>query len=320
MHPTACKYLRFQWNNRVFEFTSLPFGLAPAPLVFTKLLKPVAMILRKESIRILIYLDDMLVMAANPSLLKQHLKVVTYLLKHLGFILNQKKCVMTPTQSIEFLGFRVGSTRMTLSLPLEKVHKVQKECRHTCNMSSVTGRQLAHLIGLMTSTLPAIQEAPLHYRALQRLKIAAVSSVQPDYSNTVKLSSRGSSGLKLVDKLLGNHDCSSHIASLSLSHTRDRCLNTKMGCLSPRIKCSNRRTMVTSRIQESYQLVGAEGCLPSSSIFHQQFPPLPRPNLYGQCCSHCLHQSEGGHSFSKAVPSCPGVLGLVCSETNHHAC
>ena len=131
---------------------------------------------------------------------------------------------------------------------------------------------------------------------------------------------RDSSGLELVDKLLGNHDCSSHNASLSLSHTRDRCLNTRMGCLSPRIKCSNGRAMVTSRIQESHQLVGVEGCLPSSSIFRQQFPSLPRQSLYGQCFSHCLHQSEGGHSFSKAVPSCPGVLGLVCSETNHHTC
>ena len=40
MHRSVCKYLRFCWKEEVYEFQSLPFGLAPAPLLFTKLLKP----------------------------------------------------------------------------------------------------------------------------------------------------------------------------------------------------------------------------------------------------------------------------------------
>jgi hypothetical protein len=30
------KYLRFEWDNKVFQFRALPFGLAITPLVFTK--------------------------------------------------------------------------------------------------------------------------------------------------------------------------------------------------------------------------------------------------------------------------------------------
>ena len=37
---------------------------------------------------------------------------------------------------------------------------------------SATARQLAHLIGLFTATLPAVLPAPLHYRGLQELKHA----------------------------------------------------------------------------------------------------------------------------------------------------
>jgi hypothetical protein len=35
------KYLRFEWDNKVFQFRALPFGLAIGPLVFTKLFQVV---------------------------------------------------------------------------------------------------------------------------------------------------------------------------------------------------------------------------------------------------------------------------------------
>ena len=46
IHPNSRKYLRFCHNSRVFQFTSLPFGLAKAPQVFTMIVKEVKL---KES-------------------------------------------------------------------------------------------------------------------------------------------------------------------------------------------------------------------------------------------------------------------------------
>ena len=40
------KYLRFLWKETLLEFACLPFGLATAPRVFTKLMKPVVAMLR----------------------------------------------------------------------------------------------------------------------------------------------------------------------------------------------------------------------------------------------------------------------------------
>ena len=56
------KYLRFQFQNITYGLQCLPFGLSTAPRAFTKLLKPVIAILRSSGIRIVIYLDDILVM------------------------------------------------------------------------------------------------------------------------------------------------------------------------------------------------------------------------------------------------------------------
>ena len=46
VHQDDHRYLRFMWKGKAFEFTTLPFGLAPAPFFFTKLLKPVVSFLR----------------------------------------------------------------------------------------------------------------------------------------------------------------------------------------------------------------------------------------------------------------------------------
>ena len=43
----------------------MAFGLAPAPRVFTKLLKEVGAFLRKRGIRLVIYLDDLLILNSD---------------------------------------------------------------------------------------------------------------------------------------------------------------------------------------------------------------------------------------------------------------
>ena len=54
------KYLRFMWQNKVYEFTCLPFGLACAPCVFTKVMKPLVSSLRIMGHESCDYLDDSL--------------------------------------------------------------------------------------------------------------------------------------------------------------------------------------------------------------------------------------------------------------------
>ena len=57
------KYVRFQWKALLYEFCCLCFGISPAPLDFTKLLKVPIPLSRKLKARITVYLDDMLLMA-----------------------------------------------------------------------------------------------------------------------------------------------------------------------------------------------------------------------------------------------------------------
>lgn len=62
VHKDDRKFLQFPWQNKIFHFTTLAFGLSATPWAFTKVLKPIISRLRNEGIRLIIYLDDMLIL------------------------------------------------------------------------------------------------------------------------------------------------------------------------------------------------------------------------------------------------------------------
>ena len=64
LHPET-QYVMFQWKGNLYQFLCLCFGLGPAPRIFTKLLKIPIPILRRINIRLIIYLDDIIIMGRS---------------------------------------------------------------------------------------------------------------------------------------------------------------------------------------------------------------------------------------------------------------
>lgn len=58
VHKLYRRYLRFKFQNKIYEFQVLPFGLSTAPYIFTKMMKPVIEHSRKQGIVCTVYLDD----------------------------------------------------------------------------------------------------------------------------------------------------------------------------------------------------------------------------------------------------------------------
>ena len=127
VHPDSQGFLSFLWNQTQYQFTCLPFGLSCAPRIFTKVMKPIVGFLRERGVRLIIYIDDILIMAQSQALAYQHLLLTLDVLELVGFLVNYTKSITSPTQEIDFLGLVVNSRTMTLSLPQEKILKIQKE-------------------------------------------------------------------------------------------------------------------------------------------------------------------------------------------------
>ena len=58
---------------------------------------------------------------------------------------------------------------MTLSIPQEKMRKIQQDARRLLIKSTPTVREVAQFVGKASATIRALPTAPLHYRALQFL-------------------------------------------------------------------------------------------------------------------------------------------------------
>lgn len=166
IHSAHRKLLRFRWQGRLYEFQCLPFGLTSAPRIFTKLMKPVMAILRRRSIRCMIFIDDILLLSQSREELFQITQEFAKLLGLLGFLVNADKSIMTPCQSLTYLGFMVDSVQMTLTLPMEKLELIIQDCCRALAQPQVPVRDLARIIGRMSATTQAILPAPLHYHRI----------------------------------------------------------------------------------------------------------------------------------------------------------
>jgi len=107
------RLLCFRWQVRTYQFTCLPFGLSSATWAF-KTTRPIMTTLRSLGLRMIIYIDDILIMAETKLMAKQHTAGLIFLLEKLGFITK-------PTQEIDFLGLTINSQRIEIKMPGEKI-------------------------------------------------------------------------------------------------------------------------------------------------------------------------------------------------------
>ena len=187
--PQFHNLLLFRVGLETYQFKCLPFRLCTAPRVFTKTLKPMVEILRSTGIRLVIYIDDMLLMASSSKLLTEQVHSTLFLLENAGFIINNnKKSLLDPTQEIEFLGMIINSVKMDISLPGEKIKNIRQEAQKLLNHLRPSAHLLFQLIGKLNATTPALQMAPLFCRSLQRCLKQALETNSQNYQSPVQLS------------------------------------------------------------------------------------------------------------------------------------
>ena len=77
------------------------------------------------NIRIINYADDILLVAKTRKESKQKTETFVNLLKHLGIVINFKKCKLKPSRRLEFLGYTIDTKAMTLYVPRRNVKKLR---------------------------------------------------------------------------------------------------------------------------------------------------------------------------------------------------
>lgn len=119
-----------------------------------------------------------------------HLTLTLDTLECLGFLVNYDKSILVPTQRIEFLGIVVNSASMEIPFPQKKVLNIMHEARNLLASEAVSARQLARMVGMLSSCIPAVIPAPLHYHSLQLMKNQAVFRGGYNQQTTLPLSAQ----------------------------------------------------------------------------------------------------------------------------------
>ena len=88
IHQDHLHLLQFQWMEKTYQFLCLPFGLTSAPRVFTKVLKSLIGTLRQMGIRLVVYLDNILILHQGREELAP---LICNLFEALGLVIDTMK-------------------------------------------------------------------------------------------------------------------------------------------------------------------------------------------------------------------------------------
>ena len=268
--PHHQKFLSFKW---VFHFTCLLFSLSSAPRTFTKVTGPVASYLWGRGVKMVIYLDDMLFLHQEKERLVGIRNMVLDLLENLGFLVNYRKSELHPVQEIQFLGFKIDSLSMEISLPSETVLSTVQEAQNLLQKNQVSG-------------IPAVLSAPLHYRGLQSLKHQALRA--GNYNSIVPMSREARDDL---DYSSSEDERAAPSERPALSGDHNRCFPPGLG--STLSGWQHKGPLDGSRETPTHKLPRAPRSYPRNQGLLSREERDGDPSENGQFDSNSLHKSPG---------------------------
>ena len=178
MAPEHRKYLRFLWKGKVYEYSCLPNGIACASRQFTKLMKPVYASLHQMGHTNSSYIDDSLLLSDTFLECLKNINDTLSLMQKIGFIIHEKKSILTPVQNIVFLGNHIDSVKMIVYLTDERKEAIYLACKSLKNKEESSIRQAAHVIGLSVASFSAVELGPLFIQNLNRKNVLLLRKVK----------------------------------------------------------------------------------------------------------------------------------------------
>ena len=183
------KFLKFQWNGKLYQFCGLGQGIGCAPRIFTKLMRVPLSFLRRMGINVLAYIDDLIIISDTYEDCLKDTQACLLLLQRLGYIVNFEKSALIPSQTIDHLGLTIDSNNMSVRVTTDKCQALVQKCKSLRDMKSPSIREVASVLGLMISFIPGAEMGQLHYRQLEYCKNKALFHSCFDFSKTMSLNS-----------------------------------------------------------------------------------------------------------------------------------
>jgi hypothetical protein len=140
----------------------MPFRLASAPLIFQSIVKAFVALLHALGLKLPFYLDDWLLRNASKDILKTQMKLLIKNVKLSGWIMNEEKSDLTPSQDIIFIGIRFCTRVGLMFPPPDRIVKILSRVRQLSARMFCQAREFLSLIGLLSSAADQVPHGRLY--------------------------------------------------------------------------------------------------------------------------------------------------------------
>jgi len=147
---------------------ALGFGLSWAPYMWVRVLRAALKPLRLLGLRLLDYMDDIMLIASTKEEALQGTALLTSHLETLGICLNYPKSSLVPEQEKEFLGFLWNTKEWFMGIPKTKRLKVQGTCIQLARRKRANKLEISSIHGMLQALLPATSQLRSQIREMQQ--------------------------------------------------------------------------------------------------------------------------------------------------------
>jgi hypothetical protein len=159
--------LGFAVGGIVYRWRVLPFGAAQSPRVFAEALSGAVSRARAEGMELVVYVDDILIVAPSASELDAAVARLFVILREEGWwIALEKAFVRVAAVQIPFLGLDVDLEQQVVRVSVTKAKKLKALCQALLARSTISLRDLQKLGGTLSFLTAAVPEIGLARQAI----------------------------------------------------------------------------------------------------------------------------------------------------------
>ena len=152
LHPRTRTYTRFEWKGSYYFYTCLPFGLATAPWVFSKVMRELVIYYwRKGCISVLPYLDNFLFSKKGKHVSLLLCRRVRKDFFDAGLIINESKSKLNPALCLRQMGFDVDMGEGKFRVLVDRWEALQSKT--DAILAARWGRVQARKLSSLTGTV-----------------------------------------------------------------------------------------------------------------------------------------------------------------------
>jgi hypothetical protein len=184
LRETEARCMAFRLGDVAWKWTALPFGWTASPAIFARALAPVWRKLRLEGFHVVVYVDDVLILAVSAGQLDAAVERLFQEMAAAGWYLALDKAFLAPCTVAVFLGRLVDLDSQTLRVAPSKAAKLARMCQEALGKRYASLNDLQRIGGLLAFFTEAVPEAGLMRTAINaataeamRLTAGAVRTV-----------------------------------------------------------------------------------------------------------------------------------------------